>query len=48
MVVLTDGVNHDESEVRYLLAEYNDLPMSVVIIGIGDADWSTLGSVKAY
>jgi hypothetical protein len=45
LLILTDGVIHDKPEVKDLLVKCGRLPLSVIIIGIGngnDGDWSDM------
>lgn len=43
LLILTDGVIHDKEEVKDLLVKCGRLPLSVIIIGIGNGDdWSTM------
>ena len=45
LLILTDGVIHDKDEVKDLLVKCGRLPLSVIIIGIGngnDGDWSDM------
>jgi hypothetical protein len=36
LLILTDGVIHDKPEVKDLLVKCGRLPLSVIIIGIGE------------
>jgi hypothetical protein len=40
LVLMTDGVFNDLSDVRDLIVKHSDLPMSIIIIGIGKEDFS--------
>lgn len=43
LLILTDGVIHDKEEVKDLLVKCGKLPLSVIIIGIGNGDdWSAM------
>jgi hypothetical protein len=43
LLILTDGVIHDKEEVKDLLVQCGRLPLSVIIIGIGNGeDWSAM------
>ena len=43
LLILTDGIIHDKEEVKDLLVRCGRLPLSVIIIGIGDGeDWSAM------
>lgn len=42
LLILTDGVIHDMSETIGWLIEASKLPMSVVIVGVGDEDFSQM------
>ena len=36
LLILTDGGNHDKNEVKDLFVKCGRLPLSVIIIGIGE------------
>jgi hypothetical protein len=43
LLILTDGVIHDKEEVKDLLVKCGRLPLSVIIIGIGNGDdWEAM------
>ena len=43
LLILTDGIIHDKEEVKDLLVKCGKLPLSVIIIGIGNGeDWSAM------
>ncbi len=43
LLILTDGVIHDKDEVKNLLVKCGRLPLSLIIIGIGNNDdWSAM------
>ena len=42
LLILTDGIVSNLSETKRLLAAVSELPLSVIIIGIGMADFSTM------
>ena len=42
LMILTDGLINDMQETTKLLVECAELPLSVIIIGIGDADFSMM------
>ena len=42
LMILTDGIINDMKETTKLLVECASLPLSVIIIGIGDADFSNM------
>lgn len=39
---MTDGTIHDMSETKQLVVQLSDLPCSIIIIGVGDADFSAM------
>jgi hypothetical protein len=41
-VVLTDGSLHDEKPTRDLLVEMSYLPVSVIVVGIGQTDFKLM------
>lgn len=43
LLILTDGIIHDKEDVKDLLVKCGKLPLSVIIIGIGNnQDWSAM------
>ena len=43
LMILTDGVIHDKEEVKDLLVKCGKLPLSIIIVGIGNGDdWSIM------
>lgn len=36
LLILTDGIIHDKEEVKDLLVKCGRLPLSIIIIGIGN------------
>jgi len=38
LLILTDGIIHDKDEVKDLLIKCGRLPMSIIIIGIGEGE----------
>ncbi len=45
LLILTDGVIHDKEKVKDLLVKCGRLPLSIIIIGIGDGggdDWNIM------
>lgn len=43
LLILTDGIIHDKEDVKDLLVKCGRLPLSVIIIGIGNnEDWSAM------
>jgi len=42
LFILTDGEIHDHKEVIDLLVQCNRLPMSVIIVGIGDGEFALM------
>jgi copine 5/8/9 len=47
LVLLTDGCLHDMQETLDLVVELSFLPVSVIIIGIGDEDFSKMDFLDA-
>ena len=45
MLLLTDGVIHDMSQTKNLICELAELPCSIIIIGVGDADFSAMNEL---
>ena len=42
LLIVTDGSIHDDSESRATLVELSDYPCSIIIIGVGDGDFSDM------
>jgi hypothetical protein len=42
LLILTDGVINDMASVKKQLKEASDLPLSIIIVGIGSADFSNM------
>ena len=42
LLLLTDGTIHDMPKTREILVELSHQPASVIIIGVGDADFSAM------
>lgn len=42
MLLLTDGAIHDMRETKNILVELSAMPCSVVIIGVGNADFTSM------
>jgi len=42
MLILTDGCIHDMAKTINLIVEASCLPLSIIIVGIGEADFSNM------
>jgi len=42
LLILTDGAIHDMRETRDLIVEASHLPLSIIIVGIGNADFGMM------
>ena len=42
LLILTDGAIHDMKDTKDLIVECSEYPMSIIIVGIGDADFSNM------
>ena len=42
LLILTDGRIHDMPRTKQLIVQLSYLPCSIVIVGIGNADFSTM------
>ena len=42
LLILTDGAITDFEETKCAIVEASQLPMSVIIVGVGDADFSAM------
>ena len=40
LLILTDGAIHDMRETKDLIVECSKYPLSIIIVGIGNADFS--------
>lgn len=47
LLILTDGVIHDMRETIDVIVEASTMPLSIVIIGIGDANFSNMEILDA-
>ena len=41
-MILTDGTIHDMSMAKSLIVELSEYPVSIIIVGIGDADFEAM------
>ncbi len=44
-MILTDGVLNDKNEVKNLLVKCGRLPLSIIIIGIGNENWDDMRDI---
>lgn len=42
LLILTDGAIHDMRETKDLIVQASALPLSIIIVGIGNADFSNM------
>ena len=42
LLIITDGIIDDMSEAKRLLVQAGTLPLSVIIIGVGNADFTNM------
>ena len=42
LLILTDGIIHDMPETKNLIVECAKYPLSIIIVGIGNADFSNM------
>ncbi|VBB18647.1 hypothetical protein YASMINEVIRUS_1149 [Yasminevirus sp. GU-2018] len=47
LTIMTDGVINDMQKVKDLIVEASSLPMSIIIIGVGNADFSNMNELDA-
>ena len=47
LLLLTDGVIHDMPDTKRLLCEASSLPCSVIIVGVGTADFGMMQELDA-
>ena len=47
LILLTDGCIHDMSETKELIVDLSYKPCSIVIIGIGEEDFSEMSTLDA-
>jgi copine 5/8/9 len=45
MLILTDGAIHDMAETKKLIVQNSNLPLSIVIVGIGNADFENMNEL---
>jgi hypothetical protein len=46
-VIITDGCLHDYQETKNVLVKMSKLPVSIIIVGLGDADFKNLEVLDA-
>ena len=42
LLILTDGAIHDMRETKDLIVECSEYPLSIIIVGIGDANFDNM------
>lgn len=42
MLIITDGEIHDQQETKDAIVELSKYPVSIIIVGVGDADFSNM------
>ena len=42
MLILTDGAIHDMTQTRDVIYQLAELPCSVIVVGVGNADFSAM------
>ena len=42
LLILTDGTIHDMPRTKQLIVQLSSLPCSIIIVGIGNADFSAM------
>jgi len=42
LLLLTDGAIHDMETTKNLVCELSEMPCSIIIIGVGEADFSSM------
>jgi len=47
LMILTDGVINDFQDTADAIVEATDCPLSIIIVGVGDADFSTMNRLDA-
>ena len=47
LLIITDGNIHDMSESKKTLVELSDYPCSIIIIGVGDEDFSAMNELDS-
>lgn len=45
LLILTDGEIHDMEATKNLIVEKSNLPMSIIIVGIGNADFANMNAL---
>lgn len=46
LMIITDGVIHDMDETIRLIVKGADLPLSIIIVGVGNEDFSNMEVVQ--
>ena len=46
LMIITDGVIHDMDETIRLIVKGADLPLSIIIVGVGNDDFSNMEVVQ--
>ena len=47
LLILTDGVIHDMQQTKELVVGASELPCSVIIVGVGEADFGQMEQLDA-
>eukprot|EP00353_Schmidingerella_taraikaensis_P015780 CAMPEP_0185615564 /NCGR_PEP_ID=MMETSP0436-20130131/36330_1 /TAXON_ID=626734 ORGANISM="Favella taraikaensis, Strain Fe Narragansett Bay" /NCGR_SAMPLE_ID=MMETSP0436 /ASSEMBLY_ACC=CAM_ASM_000390 /LENGTH=64 /DNA_ID=CAMNT_0028251439 /DNA_START=249 /DNA_END=443 /DNA_ORIENTATION=+ len=47
LLILTDGVIHDLRQTVDSIVECTEYPLSIIIVGIGDADFSAMETLDS-
>ena len=47
LLILTDGVIHDMQQTKELVVSASELPCSIIIVGVGDADFAMMEQLDA-
>lgn len=48
LMIITDGVIHDMDETIRLIVKGADLPLSIIIVGVGNEDFSNMEVVQTW
>ena len=48
LMIITDGVIHDMDETIRLIVKGADLPLSIIIVGVGNDDFSNMEVVQTW
>jgi len=45
LMIITDGSIHDMAQTKRLIVQASSLPLSIIIIGVGEADFTLMNEL---